>query len=156
MTSRPLGSSDALRRLERRLQGLARVTPAQVGRLLNTWKTIVAEDNRAGVLAGLDKDGKPAPPVKPRQGRGSGPRLAPHGAASQVISKFTVTTDPSRRTLTASWSGVRSKQGRPFLHHHFNGDGHNRRFDLRGVRPQGRSRMASAMAAWIRNLWRAS
>jgi hypothetical protein len=150
----PMGSNNALSRLERRLKSMTRITPSQVAPLLNTWKQLVIEDNKNGVLAGTDKDGKPAPPVKPRKGRGNGPRLAPRGVSSAVISKFEVRTDATARSITAGWAGVKSKKGVAYLAYHFAGAGRNPRYDLRGVRPAGRSKMASAMQTWIRGIWR--
>lgn len=154
MMSNPMGSNNALTRLERRLRGLSKITPSQVQPLLTKWRDIIIEDNRSGVLAGTDKDGRPATPVKPRKGRGSGPRLAPKGVSSQVISKFEVKTDATARSITAGWTGVRSKKGVAYLGYHFDGQGHNPRYDLRGVRPQARAKMANAMTTWIRDIWR--
>ncbi len=50
----------ALGRLQSRLQGFVHADPAP---LLAQWRVIIEEDNRKGVLAGLDKDGYPMPPV---------------------------------------------------------------------------------------------
>src|SRR4051794_14037867 len=38
--------------------------------LLEQWEKVIVEDNRAGVLSGLDKDGNPAPPLRYRNGKG--------------------------------------------------------------------------------------
>src|SRR4051794_26738261 len=45
------------------LQALANPDPTP---LLEEWQRIIEEDNRKGVLAGLDKDGTPMTPVKYR------------------------------------------------------------------------------------------
>lgn len=36
------------------------------GPLMERWERVIEEDNRQGVLAGLDKDGNPAPPLRYR------------------------------------------------------------------------------------------
>jgi hypothetical protein len=53
-------------RFRTRIQNLGKVTRGDVEPLLEEWERIIVEDNRKGILAGLDKDGLPAPPLKYR------------------------------------------------------------------------------------------
>jgi hypothetical protein len=54
---------DGLGRLMGRLNALRNLDPTP---LLSKWEVIIEEDNRKGVLAGTDKDGKPMIPVEYR------------------------------------------------------------------------------------------
>src|SRR4051812_33701533 len=55
------------------LVGLAALADPDPTPLLEEWERIIEEDNRKGVLAGLDKDGVPMIPVKYRP-KGDKPR----------------------------------------------------------------------------------
>lgn len=59
-------------RLRRRFDALGKPDPRE---LLREWGKLIVEDNRAGVLAGIDKDGNPAPPLKYRGGSGTPTRF---------------------------------------------------------------------------------
>lgn len=180
--------------------------------------TVVIEDNRKGVLDGVDKDDQSAPPLSyrgegfgrtvtrsrgrktalfgttakrfkgisdfrfkglirtniltetRRRGRSvqgeilpnnnlststyqelDGPRLAPRGEASRVISNF-VAESPNFRPdgidFAFSWLDVLSVKGVPFLHFHFDGTGRLPRYDLRGIRRWGRDEIRRSMQEW--------
>jgi hypothetical protein len=49
--------------IETLLTKLKRLTNPQPITLMQTWMNIIDKDNRRGVMAGLDKDGNPMPPV---------------------------------------------------------------------------------------------
>jgi hypothetical protein len=68
---RTTGNTGAFTRLAAKLQGLGTITTAQVRPLLERWERILVEDNRKGVLAGLDKYGMPMPPLGYRDGTGA-------------------------------------------------------------------------------------
>ncbi|SRR5579883_253174 len=103
--------------LERLRARLARIADPDATPLMVAWMKIIDDDNRRGVLAGLDKDGLPLAPVtyRPRppgiqrhrkRGRGAynagpganlssseyrrldGPPLAPRGVGSRVITNL--------------------------------------------------------------------
>jgi hypothetical protein len=164
--------------------------------LMKRLMRIIEEDNRKGVLAGLDKDGMPMERVtyrpkggkaakptdaqrntdNPRKRKGSfsgfgpaasgwnnnltsaeyrrlgGPALAPRGAFSRVITNLrTAFEKVSSHVWDAygAWYEVVDQRGRPFLGHHFDGDGGLPRRDLRGVRPEGRAKAREATVAWM-------
>ena len=48
---------------DRLMSGLANLADPDAGPLMEEWEDIITEDNRRGVLAGLDKDGRPMPAV---------------------------------------------------------------------------------------------
>jgi hypothetical protein len=84
----------------------------------------------------------------------SGPRLAPRGEASRVIKNLhtEVRHDPATDTWEAigAWAEVVSTRGVPFLPFHFDGDGHNPRYDLRPVRPRDRELAVNALRAFVK------
>jgi hypothetical protein len=52
------------------------------------------------------------------------------------------------------WEEVVSRDGRPFLHYHFDGTGRLPRRDLRGVRPAGVARALEALKAFGKDMIR--
>src|SRR4051794_39115633 len=67
--------------LQKRLDDLS---DPKIRPLLKQVQDIVEEDNKRGILAGEDKDGRPLKPVV----RPGGPPLAPHGPSSRVVENF--------------------------------------------------------------------
>lgn len=177
-------------RLHRRFESLGKPDPSD---LLREWGKLIVEDNRAGVLAGIDKDGVPAPPLKYRGGSGTptrfrkrtsqrfgttagrfkgmsspgagnlthdqykrltGPRLAPRRSESRAITNLTLREPYQDASGTwwveAYWADVVSSKGRPFLRFHFNGTRWLPKYDLRGVRPQGKQMAMSLLRKWLK------
>ncbi len=75
MAKRP-GLTAALDRLAKIEGLLARIATADPTPLLEEFERIVEADNERGVLAGLDKDGNPMPPVTYRPKASKGPGLS--------------------------------------------------------------------------------
>jgi len=67
-----------LGRLKDKFGRLSNIDPTP---LLTTWMRIIEEDNRKGVLAGLDKDGKPMAPVAYRPRTSKPTKIGSKGAA---------------------------------------------------------------------------
>jgi hypothetical protein len=69
----------------------------------------------------------------------TGPRLAPRRNESRVITALhtVINHDPATGTweVIGAWADVVSVTGDPFLRYHFNGMGHNPKYDLRPIRP---------------------
>jgi hypothetical protein len=91
------------RRVEARLKGLERIDAADVGRLLDDWEDIIVEDNRRGVLSGLDKDGEPLTEVTYR-GQGA---ITPRKARSGDFFGSSRKQDRLRTVRSLSRKGVR-------------------------------------------------
>lgn len=138
---------------------------------------VMVEDNRRGILAGLDARGQPAPALTSRTGKGrkpaprkagfgktrgfnpnpvsgkyanaTGPRLAPFTIKSRVITNYATQYGQDGTTffVEGAWIDVLSSKGKPFLHYHFVGAGHNPRYDLRGVRTWGLNEAAKILVA---------
>ncbi len=82
-----------------------------------------------------------------------GPPLAPRGRFSRVITNLETDyrqDSPTEWVAFGYWRDVVDRDGKPFLHYHFDGDGLPRR-DLRGVRPEGRERARKAAINWLRD-----
>lgn len=87
--------------------------------------------------------------------RQTGPRLAPRRTASRVITNLKTAwarLGTNSWHVVAGWEKVVSKKGVHFLPYHFDGMGHNPRYDLRGVRAWGRARAREALRDWIQTL----
>jgi hypothetical protein len=166
---------------------LRRLRDPDASDLMEDWERVIVEDHRRGVLAGLDKDDQPMPPLKYRGGRGAptkgrkksqfgtvkhpnnpgsggnlstsqyrkltGPRLAPRGEESRVITNLHTGHGRDAKTnawfAVGAWDRVVSKKGVPFLMFHFNGEGRLPRYDLRGVRPEGFRQAVQLLRQWI-------
>lgn len=131
--------------------------------LLARLSGIMEEDNRAGLMAGLDKDGLPLRPIDPasrargRKGSrspggfaGGGPPLVPRGEFSRAIRNYEVKAEPfgagGTFVLAGSWRDA------AFLRHHAEGvrykNGRVIRRDVMGIRPAGVARMLEAVGEW--------
>lgn len=81
----------------------------------------------------------------------TGPRLAPRRQFSRVITNLR--TGHGRDGLVwyaeGAWLEVVTPKGRHFLHYHFDGEG-QLRYDLRGVRPEGRRLLLDALREWAK------
>jgi hypothetical protein len=72
-----------LDRLIARLRAIENMDPRP---LLNQWAAILVEDNRIGVLSGLNKDGEPVtPPLVYRNGRATRDRSGASGLAPRAV-----------------------------------------------------------------------
>ena len=145
--------------------------------LLFAWEKIISDDNRRGIMARTDAHGNPMAPVKyrpvgpkkqqlrPRRRgvmafqaaggnlptpaeyrRMTGPPTAPRGLGSRVITNLVFRSgriDATRWQAVGYWEGVVDRYGRPFLQYLF------RKWDLRGVRPDGLMKAAKAARAWM-------
>jgi hypothetical protein len=181
--------------LDRVQARLRKIADPDATLLMRKWMRIIEDDNRKGVLAGLDKKGEPmiavtyrplksgAKPLTVEQRLGqsaklakgryaplegstrnnnltsaeyrrlSGPPLAPRGPFSRVITNLLTDFDDSQRArgiweAWGYWDEVVSAKGKPFLIHHFKGEGHNPIRDLRGLRPAGRELAEKATREW--------
>lgn len=141
----------------------------------------ILADNRRGLLAGLDADGNPAPPLKSRaeirrpgpgqrsfafkaatarrfapkrparfaayqQTAGRGPRLVPRGARSRAIADLKPgrpIPDAKGWRLVAQWVGI------PWIAYHLSGSTRLPRYNVRGVRVEGRRSMAARFARFV-------
>ncbi len=83
-----------LGRLQDRLQAFVHTDPAP---LLAQWRIIIEEDNRKGILAGLDKDGQPMRPVTYRPK----PAAKTWGKAKQA-KHLAGATSPAHNNLTSA------------------------------------------------------
>ncbi|WP_165231360.1 hypothetical protein [Aquisphaera insulae] len=141
--------------------------------LLAGWAAIVEEENRAGILAGLDAAGRPLAPVtyRPRPATHSpdftplahdnlsgsayrvlyGPPTAPRGAASRVITRFHA--EPAGQgdgwSVLGSWDDVVDANGLPFLEDLFAGRGDSPPRDLAGVRPNAVRRCVESLRSFV-------
>jgi hypothetical protein len=80
-----------------------------------------------------------------------GPPLAPRKQFSRVITNYQQKPAQISDTVwevVGSWVNVLSVKGVPFLTFHFNGIGQKRR-DLRGIRPDGVSRIRETAHLWM-------
>jgi hypothetical protein len=106
---------------------------------------IMIEDNRSGLLAGLDCFGDEMTPVTEstiRRGRGGdGPPLIPRGEASRAISDYRVDIEdiPSGKRLTGSWPDT------PFIRYHVTGTKHMPPRDPADIRPIGQEKLQEAL-----------
>jgi hypothetical protein len=96
-----------------------------------------------------------------------GPRLAPRRQFSRVITNFYATSfqtnNPNVWVGVGGWREVVSPTEYHFLPVHFDGlplgkNGPSKRYDLRGIRPEGMEQFRLALLAWaqdtVRRLWR--
>jgi hypothetical protein len=80
-----------------------------------------------------------------------GPPLAPRKQFSRVITNYqqeVVQVSDTVWEVVGAWINVLSKKGVPFLTFHFNGVGQKRR-DLRGIRPDGMTRIRETAHNWM-------
>lgn len=95
----------------------------------------------------------------------AGPPLAPRGAFSRVITNLRLRfgrVSAMAWECVGYWDEVVDRNGRRFLHYHFDGatgGGRKRnvtlpRRDLRGIRPEGRAKARRALRAWAIDLIR--
>lgn len=114
-------------------------------------REIMLEDNRVGLLAGLNANGDVAADVTEstvRRGRGGdGPPRVPRGSSSRAISTYDVEIQeaPDRLLLIGSW-------GVPFIHHLDSGTRHMVAREMVGIRPDGQEEIAGALQAFVGRL----
>jgi hypothetical protein len=87
----------------------------------------------------------------------TGPRLAPRKEQSRVIKNLEVhwhQLGDGVWEVVGAWFQVISTKGVPFLPFHFNGEGHNPKYDLRPVRPKELEWCANVLKAHVRTLFR--
>jgi hypothetical protein len=167
--------------LDHLLAGLRRIQHLDATPLMMSWMRIIDDDNRTGIMAGIDKDGVPMVPVtyRPRGapkrhlrrkvgafnpgGSGNltsaeyrrlgGPPLAPRGTGSRVTTNLLTGYghEGDQWYALGYWEGIVSVKGNPFLRYHFEGAGRLPRRDLRGLRPAGRAKAVTALRVWGRN-----
>lgn len=87
-----------------------------------------------------------------------GPPLAPRRQFSRVITNLQTGYGGDGRTWYAigRWDQVLTARGKPFLQYHFNGEGHNLKRDLRGVRPVGVAKARTAARNWMIDIVRST
>jgi len=84
----------------------------------------------------------------------TGPRLAPRRQFSRIITNLETGhgRDPANPRVWFAegvWREVVTPKGRGFLRYHFDGEG-QLRYDLRGVRPEGRRLLLDALHEWAK------
>lgn len=156
-------NTDAFGRLSDRLKALGEL---DYGPLAEVWGAIIEEDNRRGVLQGLDGWGRPLVPIaqSTRRHRKSAmgaadpnaPPLIPAWERSRVISAFTSGWIWERHgsvqkyTVIGAWENVfTSSSGVQFLPFHFRGEGKLPRRDLAHLRPDGVAAARRALRAFV-------
>lgn len=87
----------------------------------------------------------------------TGPRLAPRGENSRIITNYM--TKPGRDVgdrfrwyAAGAWLHVVNRKGEEFLDYHFDGMGKNPRYDLRGLRAWGQKLAREALKQWVDKL----
>jgi hypothetical protein len=80
----------------------------------------------------------------------TGPPLAPRDEQSRVVANLETMSGRDARGFWAGkqWRGVLDKHGNKFLHYHFNGEGRNKKRDLRGIDAVEQSQAREALKAW--------
>lgn len=116
--------------------------------LAETLRGIMIEDNRSGLLAGTDRNGKPMAPVRQStidRGRGGdGPPLNPRESSSRAVADYDVEIQDNTRggqTLIGGWRGT------PFVKYHTGVDSRTGRAErnIVGIRPDGMLAVANAL-----------
>ena len=81
-----------------------------------------------------------------------GPPLAPRGLGSRVLRNFASESglDADGWYVTAYLVGIISRKGKPFMEYHFTGAGRLPKRDLRGIRPETKSRILKLLDLEIR------
>lgn len=131
---------------------LDRLARPPLGTLAAALREVMLEDNREGLLAGLDSDGSASAPVTEatvRRGRGGdGPPRVPRGDASRAIASYDVAIEPGtdRVLLIGSWSDA------PFVHFFESGTSRMVPREMVGIRPAGRAKVAEAVDRWVGEL----
>lgn len=144
----------------------ALATAGAAGEVMPELERLAWHDNREGLLAGQDGDGRPLAPLAARtikyRKSATGPAdphappLIPARERSRAIANYRVTH--VRRSATSwlilgAWQDVLSSRGVPFLPFHAEGAGHLPVRDIFAVRPAGRRKMSAALRDWVRARW---
>lgn len=147
---------DVVGHLERMRSGLADLRP-----LAETIAQAMRDDREAAGRAGEDRFGEPLAPINhgvplpPRElahRGGSGPPLAPRGAASRLIADFVVDVvelGEGRIEVVGSWPTM------PFLRYHTGGPEHSWRLPVRnvvGLRPYAHDWIVRAARDYVAGL----
>lgn len=84
----------------------------------------------------------------------TGPRLAPRGEQSRSIRNLfkEVRRNGDEWIALCFWDHVVSKEGVSFFPYHFNGEGHNPRYDLRPIRARDFEFCRNAARAYVKSL----
>jgi hypothetical protein len=115
-----------------------------------TFAQIMATDNMAARMQGVDKDNEPfaelAEATLKKWNRGMGPPLAPMESASRIISGFETEVNPTWLgvDVIGSWPSMDS-----FLGYHVTGTTHMPARDPVGIRPSAWAEMLVAFDAWV-------
>lgn len=166
-----LGLSGAgLANLEAKLQTFASIDLTPV---VEAWEVVLHDDNRRGLEAGLDGEGKPLEPVtyRPKAVKSvdmtilphnnltrsryrslSGPPLIPRGLQSRAITNYRTASAklPSGDyAAVGAWEEILDVNGEPFLSAHFEGKNGLPIRDLRGVRPQALAEATEALRDFL-------
>lgn len=129
--------------------GLTNPTP-----LLEELERVLVADNREGLLAGTDGDGRPLAPLAAstlKKRKGTGPPLIPQFTASRAIANYRTAhgqDGPGRWVVLGAWENVLSRGGVPFLPFHFRGEGRLPTRDIANIRPEGMRRAREAVLAF--------
>lgn len=128
---------------------LDRMARPNLGPLATELREVMIEDNRDGLLAGLNANGDVAADLEDstiRRGRpGVGPPRVPRGSGSRMISSYNVQVQEGtdRLLLIGSWSNA------PFVHYHDTGTRHMVAREVVGIRPDGQEKIAEALRSFV-------
>jgi hypothetical protein len=131
---------------------LDRLQRPPLGNLAATLREIMIEDNREGLLAGLNANGDPSADLEEstiRRGRGGdGPPRAPREAGSRVIASYDVDIQQGedRLLLIGSWSDA------PFVRFFDSGTKHMVAREMVGIRPAGQAKIGEALENFVAEL----
>ena len=82
----------------------------------------------------------------------SGPPLAPRGLNSRIIRNYATQAgfDGNNWWVEAALIDIVNKKGNPFMQYHFEGSGRLPQRDMRGIRPEGMTKIRKLVALEIR------
>ena len=155
-------SWDGFDDLSRKLGQLAEPDPETVRPLMERWEQIIYDDNRRGLLAGLDKDGQPLIPLQSkRKGKykgAQGPVLSPFSEHSRAIANLVTAhlqDAQGRYVAFGAWDDANNDGGPNYadlIAWHAVGAGNLPIRDVIGIRPDGVREAETALEDWIDNL----
>ncbi len=141
MLSGDVNGLDVLDSIRDRLRGLAN---PDLRPLAETLRGVLIEDNRRGLLAGTDGQGRPLAPLAASTSKrdGSHSPLLPQGENSPLIRDYVVKVEPAGDGLhvQAGWSPEP-----PGLRYQRTGTSHSPARDPVGLRPDGEARVREAV-----------
>jgi|SRR6185312_3648163 len=127
--------------------------------ILDHLQRIAWQDNRDGLLAGTDRDGRKFAPLAAstlRRRKGTGPPLVPMREQSRLIANYrvgSIAMGAGTAKIIGYWEDVLSKKGVPFIQFHITGTSRMPKRNPDGLRPAGMAKMSQALKDWIKGKW---